>query len=363
MSDTSLKRIERALRRGVIGVIRRTFRRKPVASLLELPPCASILLIRNDRLGDAIISTPVMNLLRERFPDARIDIVLGRRNAAIASLLPSIDHAHVVQTGISGLLKSRAALRARRYDVVVNLHFDDSSSAAILTIASGSRHRVGFEGDLGGIYDFAVPHPSHRPHIVEATSLLLAPFGIEPIVRMPVRANDYLRLNEPSGSSNRHTSIGSEEPLRIVFSISSSDSNRSWPDEKVIELIRRLQSEVMSVDVIGTPADSSRVRSIVDASGAQGVTATESFAAFVTRLNEYDVVITPQTSTVHVSSALRKATVLLNTDSESDRQWTPWGVPQRVLSAGARVADLSVESVVNAVRSLAAELTGSSNRS
>ena len=48
----------------------------------------SILLLRQDRLGDVIMSTFLIRALRERFPDVRICLLLGKNNIAIRPLLP-----------------------------------------------------------------------------------------------------------------------------------------------------------------------------------------------------------------------------------------------------------------------------------
>lgn len=50
-----------------------------------------ILLVRTDKIGDAIVSTPVLQALRQHYPNARIDVVLGRRNRAAGPLLPFKD--------------------------------------------------------------------------------------------------------------------------------------------------------------------------------------------------------------------------------------------------------------------------------
>src|SRR5436190_24136822 len=50
---------------------------------LQLPPKPKILLLRQDRLGDAIISTPLIVALREKFPNAELMMLLGTNNESI----------------------------------------------------------------------------------------------------------------------------------------------------------------------------------------------------------------------------------------------------------------------------------------
>jgi ADP-heptose:LPS heptosyltransferase len=355
VSDPLLKRLELAVRRGLIAGVNRFARRPRQRGLLELPDAPRILLLRHDRLGDAIVSTASMKLLRERFPDARIEILLGRRNRAVAPLLPAVDEALELSPGIAGLRAARGMLRARRYDVVVNLLAKDSSSGAILAVLSGARWRVGFAGALADIYDFPVPRPSVPMHIVPETSLLLAPFGIAPIGAVPSRESELLDLLPPSASIDMPQGRTSGQP-RILFSISAPTAARSWPDERVVALVDRMRERELHWSIVGVPADRERVERIARESGAESLPATGSYPEFIARLATADIVVTPQTSTVHAAAALRRPTVLLNTSSASDTQWTPWGVPHRVVSAGERLDLISVDAVVAAVDSLVAEL-------
>jgi ADP-heptose:LPS heptosyltransferase len=358
MPDPLLKRIELGLRRTLITTLVRLSRRTRQRGELALADEARILLLRHDRFGDAVVSTAIIKLLRDRLPGARIDILLGHRNRTIAPLLPAIDGTLVVEAGIRGLFSVRSELRRRRYDVVINLLAKDSSSGALLAVLSGARVRIGFEGALSDIYDFAVLRPNRPMHIVPQTALLLAPFGIAPLADAPRREREMLELcvGIPTSETGPRSIV--ERAPRIVVSISARDDVHTWPDRNIPALVRALAGEGFSWTVVGTAAHRVRVEAIVAAEPSiEALPPTDSFAAFVASLAAFDIIVTPQTSTVHVGSALRRATILLNTTSESDSQWTPWGVPSRTL-AGETLAAIPVDDVALAVRSLVAELRG-----
>jgi heptosyltransferase III len=356
MADSLPKRLELMLRRAVVAAAAKLARRPRRSGLIELPGTPRILLLRHDRLGDAIVSTASFKLLREQLPQARIEILLSRRNRVVASLLPAIDDTLELAPGIGGLRAIRSTLRARRYDVVVNMLAKDSASGALLTVLSGARYRVGFAGTLADIYDFAVPRPSRPMHIVPQTALLLAPFGVAPVGDAPRRDAEFLEL---SGAAPTPDDLRSASTARILFSISAPTAARSWPDERIVALVDAVRDREHAFTIAGTPADRDRVERIAAATGAIAAPSTDSYGAFIRQLAATDVVITPQTSTVHAASALRRPTVLLNTNSVSDRQWTPWGVAHRVVGSGEDLASIPVEDVVSALRSLVHELRAS----
>ncbi|MBC8144439.1 MAG: glycosyltransferase family 9 protein, partial [bacterium] len=208
-----------------------------------------------------------MKQLRERYPTARIDIVLGRRNAAIASLLPAIDSTFVLRPGIGGLQSLRKTLRASNYDVVVNLLAKDSSSGAVLAVLSGARYRVGFEGSLSSIYDFPIPHSNRTTHIVSETSLLLTPFGIKATGASPSNDFEMLELVVDNAPVETANDVGGRD-VRVVFSISAPSPARSWIDEKVAETIRELSVDGLTFVVAGLPADQLRLAAIAKACNA-----------------------------------------------------------------------------------------------
>ena len=74
-----VKRGELAIRRAFITFLsRRSLKSSPTLPL-QLPDSPTILILRQDRFGDAIITTPLLVALKERYPTARIMVLLGKK--------------------------------------------------------------------------------------------------------------------------------------------------------------------------------------------------------------------------------------------------------------------------------------------
>jgi len=56
---------------------------RPKRQALDLSKVNKIVLIRTDRIGDIILSTPALKALRARFPNARIDYVVQEKYASL----------------------------------------------------------------------------------------------------------------------------------------------------------------------------------------------------------------------------------------------------------------------------------------
>jgi ADP-heptose:LPS heptosyltransferase len=85
-----------------------------------------ILVIRLSSIGDIILTTPVVEALRSRYPDAQIDfLVMDRFKDAIEGV-PWIDNLILFpkasHRGLHSLLQYAKQLSLNRYDVVIDLH-------------------------------------------------------------------------------------------------------------------------------------------------------------------------------------------------------------------------------------------------
>jgi lipopolysaccharide heptosyltransferase II len=87
----------------------------------------SICIIRISSMGDIVLVSPLIRMLRAQYPSARIDMVVAARFAELVMHNPYISQIISLDTttGVSGIVRqSRAARRAnssRRYDIVLDL--------------------------------------------------------------------------------------------------------------------------------------------------------------------------------------------------------------------------------------------------
>ncbi|MCI0527275.1 MAG: glycosyltransferase family 9 protein, partial [Nitrospira sp.] len=86
--------------------------------------------IRFSSIGDIILTSPVIRVLREKFPDARIDMVVKQEYAELVSTNPRLDHIYTFdkKTGLPGLLSLIQQVRSIRYDLILDLHRNLRSS-------------------------------------------------------------------------------------------------------------------------------------------------------------------------------------------------------------------------------------------
>src|ERR1700688_3286306 len=95
-------------------------------NLLEsLKPGSRVTVIRLRSLGDCVLTTPALALLRSFRPDLEITVVVEPRFAAVFEASPDVDHIASGEKLLSGRLRA---------DLVLNLH--GGTRSMFVTLAS-----------------------------------------------------------------------------------------------------------------------------------------------------------------------------------------------------------------------------------
>ena len=83
-----------------------------------------ILIIRFSSIGDIVLATPLLRVLRARFPFSRIDFAVRKEYSELIRENKNLDHIYEfdAQTGLSGLHILKNQLRAEQYDLVIDIH-------------------------------------------------------------------------------------------------------------------------------------------------------------------------------------------------------------------------------------------------
>jgi lipopolysaccharide heptosyltransferase II len=89
-----------------------------------VPEYKRILIIRLSSLGDIILTTPFLKILRQNFPDAEIDYCIKSEYKEVLAFNPNINNIIEVDNDLDfpGLKSLRKKLQSNSYDLVFDLH-------------------------------------------------------------------------------------------------------------------------------------------------------------------------------------------------------------------------------------------------
>lgn len=166
-----------------------------------------ILVIKRDKLGDLLLTTPLFAHLRAARPDAAIHLLANDYNAWVVADDPNIDRRWVYRrvregrrldlgAGLDALMQT-LAMRRERFDVAIVANGSESERAIARGVASRAKRVIAYVKDGSRFKGVTDPLPE-TPGVHEADRLLamLAPLGIAPpaqviypTYRLPARAD------------------------------------------------------------------------------------------------------------------------------------------------------------------------------
>ena len=108
----------------------------------QIPPNAAIVVIRLRSLGDTVLTTPAVRLLKRFRPDLSITAVVESSFVPLLDGNPDLADVIAVDHGGQAKLRAMVAIRRRKPALCLNLH--GGSTSAWMTALSGARFKAGF---------------------------------------------------------------------------------------------------------------------------------------------------------------------------------------------------------------------------
>ncbi len=217
-----------------------------------------ILIVRTDRLGDVILSTPVIKNLRQRFPKAHIAFMCRPYTQDVLEGNPYLDEViicdkHGKHKSIWGIIKLGAILRQKDFDWAVILH--PTNRVHLATFFAGIKFRVGWDRKLGFLLTKRIAHTKQegKKHELEYTLDILRELEIPIVDKSPffpinesaeVKIQDLLKKEGVSNGDKF-----------VVIHPSASCPSKRWSQSKFSQLIRILKENGYLKIVIITAAD------------------------------------------------------------------------------------------------------------
>ena len=289
-----------------------------------------ILVIKLRAIGDVILATPVVENLRQAFPQAQIDFLTEKMCAPIVAGHPALHEVLILdrkQVGASRRLIHQ--IRQRRYDLVFDLFGNPRS--AVLTLLSGAPQRVGFRFRVRQYaYNVKVEPRGDRVHEVEFNLDALRTLQIPIVTRQLLVAVD-------EASENFATQFWRENGLenRLVVGLNASGGwyTKRWPLEFFAQLGDRVQRELNAVILLlWGPGEYEDVTAIAQTMRGSAVLAPatnlKQLAALLSRLN---LLVSNDSGPLHLAAAMGTHVVGIYGPTRPDLQG-PWGEGHEVIS-------------------------------
>jgi ADP-heptose:LPS heptosyltransferase len=294
-------------------------------SILDrLPVGARAAVIRLRSLGDCILTTPALEILKRSRPDLRVAVVVEDRFAGVFEGNPDVDA--ILPPRLSALRKWMPAL-------TLNLHGGPRSIA--FTLASGARLRAGFgHHRYNFAYNTPIPPPqrilgfTRRAHTVEHLASAVFYLGAAPceIPRTKLFA-------QPNGENQAYA----------VLHPAASAADKTWPAAGFLAVARHFEERwgLEPVFVGGVEDDLAAFRRYRVVAGAP-------LARLKTLMAGASAFVGNDSGPAHMAAAFGVPAVVIFGNSDLDL-WRPWKAPAEVVAAPGPIADVPADAVIRAL--------------
>lgn len=341
---------ERAFRRTVVYPLLRVVFRNPVSDIpIDLDSVKRLLIFRYDRIGDMIITTPILRALKRRNPQLRLGVVASESNAELVQNSPYVDDLYVLESNWFKLLKQVLNIRRHRYDVVLNFVFNRTTSPGILAnLIAPKGYKVGQGSDKYAFYfNRLLKLPRFEQHLVETLACYLKDvFGIElkrdELTFEIIVDNTSQRTVDDwlaGHSLHRCSSPKSDALPYMVFNLSAPDKERKVSTDQAAALADHLsRKHKFRTVLLHAPHDQTMRQALEGQREFVGCfvyrpQGARPLAEIASLVDGALFVITPDTSIIHFASAMRTPVLGLYTISQGVQEFLPYRIPYELVVA------------------------------
>ena len=294
----------------------------------DIKQAKSILFLRYDRIGDMVITTPVFRELKLAYPHIQITVLASIANQGVLMNNPHVDniitnHKNNLLSDFSSLLK----LRKQNFDVCVEFDHSVIPHAIIRlkiinpkkVISVKKDGRYGVDGSELLLYDFYTEKLKGQ-HFRDIWLATLKPFGVKP------KSNVYdLFITDTQQKQAQNFIKQYSSKFLVGINLEGAVKGKKIKFSELWQICQGLHKANNNIQVIilTTPGNLQSIyEKVTEGSLDYVVTSykTDTILDAAALISQLDLIITPDTSIVHIASAFNKPIVTIHENNQDSYQ-------------------------------------------
>ena len=318
-----------------------------------------VLVVRNARIGDAVCIFPMLRELKKAYPHLEIDVHAGRHSDFLFSQLPYVNNVYTKYKKRQFLktLIEIVRMKRRHYDLIINampMKFELEISLfwmnprwmiGLGTSKDDKKYGV-LREELSRYDKLKLFQPDM--HMVDYLCGLLPLIGIDYYERkmeFPYDGDKFFVAQEFVKSLNANIVIG--------LNVDSSSLTRNLYEQQIVEIISGLHD--YQIVLLSLPERRAELEAIIakyHLSNCQLSYQTNSIFDVAALLRVFDLLISPDTSSIHIASAVDIPTVgIYRNDDQHIALWGPLSTSHEIIRSSVlddnTLEGFSTQEVVN----------------
>ena len=288
---------------------------------LDFTGIQTVLVIRPDRLGDVVLSTPVYETLKKAFPHLHISVLAASAQAELLADNPNISQVFVFDP--KQPLNVFRQLRDEQFDLALTLNKKFSATATFFTLCSGAKIRVGYNHpENAWAHNIRVSLEGPSRHESENNLDLLWTLGIEEIQSQPRLYFNSAETRKIADLMQQYRPTR-EQPVVMVKS-GTRIAKWGWRWEKFQTVIERLlELDKAQVWLVNGPREEAELQTaIANMQRKPQLLPLLTAKELALLMQECDVLLCNHTGIMHLASAVDKPVCVIFKHGEIKR-WGP----------------------------------------
>ena len=295
--------------------------KKPVD--FDIKNAKNVLFFRYDRIGDMVISTSVFRELKLAYPQIKITILASKINQEVLGNNPYIDYI-ITNNKNNFFLDFASLLKLRKQKFDVCIEFDHSvvphaiirlkviNPKKVISIKKDGRY--GVNGNELSLYDIYI-EKSKQGHFRDIWLGVLKPFNINP------KSNEYdLFVSDQLKIKAQHFIKQYSSKFLVGINLKGATKGKIIKINELYQICEGLyrQDKNIQIIILSSPNNFQETSQKVKKMALKYVVMsykTDKILSVAALISQLDLIITPDTSIVHIASAFNKPIVTIHEDN------------------------------------------------
>lgn len=254
------------------------------------------------QIGDMVLCTPAFAEIKKKYPDAELCVVSGRSNAVVLKGNPNVKKIIRLVKTPSGLLKFLLRLRSIKFDYWIDHKNHYSTESRWIAKYVNAKTKISFtqKNYNNGVNKF------FTDIVFDALQCLDISKPEEPVLPDLYLNNEVRELAEQTLMNNGKKNI--------LINVSASSEKRLYSAENWDKVIAQIDMDKANVYINAMPAEKETVLFLYNKYVDLQVLPPLHLMEVAAIIEKSDLIITPDTSIVHIAAAFRKKIIALHND-------------------------------------------------
>lgn len=308
-----------------------------------------ILLIRLNRIGDALVTTHLIKNIKEH-TGCEIHVLADRKNHFIFENDANVDRTLVFPKKLKEIKILQEEINNSEYHALFDLHDDVSTSASFFIGLLNVKNKVGYNKKSKKLFTHLVPYLDPTKHHIMERYLQFLNFLNIPFDQNKIKVNYQPTTEALQYADELINNLFEEKKFLVGINISAGSEARFWGIERYKKLISYFSQYDINIILFSSPSEIEKAKQIIE--NEKLISAEPTFEKMTAVLKQIDFLFSPDTSLVHIASSYNLPVFGIYINYNTDHVvWYPYNTEHElIITEKPNFNELEFDTVINKLK-------------